>query len=75
MGVDLDLVERNLHNGDYLQEQLKPALLAFINRVKALEAALDLCLERMEMRSDIYPADVPFIRRMRDVIERGTVLP
>lgn len=38
--TDLALVERNLHNGNYLTEQLKPAMLKMIDRIRELESTM-----------------------------------
>lgn len=71
MNIDLDVVEGNVCNGNYLPEQLAPMLLALIGRIKSLTGALDLACERIEMTN--RPADVPFVARMRDMLDRRLV--
>ncbi len=88
--IDLDLVERNLHNGNYLPDQLPPYMLALIARIHELEAvaavAYDLTHEEgaisLQVGDTVDAEDLAKIDRHVDALlqlgrlyRRGAVLP
>lgn len=70
--LDLDIVECNLHNGNYLPEQLPPAMLAFIARIRELEAGLTELLDECAQSSEDPDAELGDLRAL---VAKGTVLP
>jgi hypothetical protein len=61
--IDLDLVERNLRNGNYLLHQVPPYALAFIARIRELEVALER-----------YGDDEQHGELIRRIVEKGAVV-
>lgn len=71
MKIDLDLVERNLQNGNYLPEQLPPYMLAMIARIRDLEMACRCSVTALRM----YSKESPTASQTDLILEMGAVLP
>lgn len=73
--VDLDLLERNIRNGNYLTEQLPPAMLVLIGRIRELEQALLLQCDRIDALYETYTKASIDPLNVREILDKGVVLP